>query len=171
MIAFYLMDDKCIKVFTLIAKAPCMKSLFNVTDTSEIIERIEKLQPAGKALWGKMNVAQMLAHCQMPFGVFFGEAKQKRGLAGTLFGALAKRRMLHEGQFAKNLPTAKNFIIKGDRNFDEEKVKLIDYIKRFNSSADRHTTHKHPFFGKMSGNEWAVLTYKHLDHHLRQFNV
>jgi hypothetical protein len=165
------MADKLLKVLTLIAKPSCMKNLFNVTDTKEVIDRIEKLQPESKAQWGKMNVAQMLAHCQMPFAVFFGDAEQKRGIAGTLFGALAKKRMLHDGQFAKNLPTAKNFIINDARDFQTEKERLINYIDRFNNSADRHTTHKHPFFGKMTGNEWAVLTYKHLDHHLRQFNV
>ncbi|MEP6513238.1 MAG: DUF1569 domain-containing protein [Parafilimonas sp.] len=27
----------------------------------------------------------------------------------------------------------------------------------------------HPFFGKLKAEEWRTLTYKHLDHHLRQF--
>jgi hypothetical protein len=29
----------------------------------------------------------------------------------------------------------------------------------------------HPFFGRLSGDEWGRLIYKHLDHHLRQFGV
>jgi hypothetical protein len=95
----------------------------------------------------------------------------RRGLAGILFGAMAKKRMLHEGQFAKDLPTAKEFVIVTDRDFEQEKQRLINTIKRFTSSADPHSTQQHPFFGKMSGNEWSVLTYKHLDHHLRQFGV
>jgi len=28
----------------------------------------------------------------------------------------------------------------------------------------------HPFFGKMTGNQWNVLIYKHVVHHLEQFN-
>jgi hypothetical protein len=27
------------------------------------------------------------------------------------------------------------------------------------------------FFGRMSGAEWGVTQYKHLDHHLRQFGA
>ena len=29
----------------------------------------------------------------------------------------------------------------------------------------------HPFFGAMTSEEWSVLMYKHLDHHLRQFGA
>ncbi|MDZ7606591.1 MAG: DUF1569 domain-containing protein [Cyclobacteriaceae bacterium] len=29
----------------------------------------------------------------------------------------------------------------------------------------------HPFFGKMSREQIGQLSYKHLDHHLRQFNA
>jgi LPS sulfotransferase NodH len=33
------------------------------------------------------------------------------------------------------------------------------------------TTHPHSFFGRLTAEEWAILMYKHLDHHLRQFGV
>jgi len=33
------------------------------------------------------------------------------------------------------------------------------------------TKHPHSFFGKLTPEEWAILSYKHLDHHLRQFGV
>lgn len=148
-----------------------MQNLFSQTDAGVVINRIESLQPANQPIWGKMNVAQMLAHCQVPFLYYFGERKQKRELMAILFGAMAKKKMMHDGAFKKNLPTAKDFIITGERDFEKEKRQLIGMIKRFTSTADPHTTQQHPFFGKMSGNEWAVLAYKHLDHHLRQFGV
>ncbi len=39
-----------------------MKNIFNQSDTIELINRIEKLTPESKPKWGKMAVAQMLAH-------------------------------------------------------------------------------------------------------------
>jgi hypothetical protein len=33
------------------------------------------------------------------------------------------------------------------------------------------TTHPHAFFGSLTPDEWAILMYKHLDHHLRQFGA
>jgi hypothetical protein len=29
----------------------------------------------------------------------------------------------------------------------------------------------HPFFGPLKAEQWAILMYKHVDHHLRQFGV
>jgi Protein of unknown function (DUF1569) len=31
--------------------------------------------------------------------------------------------------------------------------------------------HPHPFFGPLKPQQWALLMYKHVDHHLRQFGV
>jgi hypothetical protein len=33
------------------------------------------------------------------------------------------------------------------------------------------TTSPHSFFGRLTPEQWAILTFKHLDHHLRQFGV
>ncbi|MGH9801334.1 MAG: DUF1569 domain-containing protein, partial [Blastocatellia bacterium] len=30
---------------------------------------------------------------------------------------------------------------------------------------------EHPAFGKLSTKDWGALTYKHMDHHFRQFGV
>jgi hypothetical protein len=40
-----------------------MNNLFNPSDTSEILTRLSKLQPDAQRHWGKMQVNQMLAHC------------------------------------------------------------------------------------------------------------
>lgn len=56
-----------------------MKNLLDQKTSKEIIERINKLKPDSQAQWGKMNVAQMLAHVQTPLMVLFGEMKLKRG--------------------------------------------------------------------------------------------
>ena len=40
-----------------------VKSIFDAQAQTEIFERINKLTPQSQALWGKMNVAQMLKHC------------------------------------------------------------------------------------------------------------
>jgi hypothetical protein len=56
-----------------------MESVYNTADNSELLARIGKLSPESKAQWGKLNVAQMLAHCQVPLHVAFEEVHLKRG--------------------------------------------------------------------------------------------
>jgi hypothetical protein len=86
-----------------------MNSLFDTSISSQIIQRIQKLQPASQPQWGKMSVAQMLAHCQRPFKAFFGEEKMKRGLMGILFGKMAKKKLFSNKPWSHNLPTAPEF--------------------------------------------------------------
>ena len=42
-----------------------MKNVFDPAVTAELIHRIEQLNPQSPALWGKMSVDQMLAHCNV----------------------------------------------------------------------------------------------------------
>ena len=149
-----------------------MKSLFNAPDSQELVDRINLLTAASKPLWGKMQVAQMLAHAQQPLKVALGELKLKQGVMGFLFGKMAKRQLLAGADMKRNLPTAREFLVKTDVLFDEEKKKLIALVQRFYQSGPQGLTKEdHPFFGKLTTEEWDKLQYKHLDHHLRQFGV
>jgi hypothetical protein len=148
-----------------------MPSLLNTHDNEVIVNRISKLTPDSPAQWGKMNVSQMLAHCQAPMRVVFGEATVKRGLIGMLFGGIAKKKMVNFDPFSKGLPTDPTFIVNRPVNFNEEKGKLIVMVERFHDHPEQIQDSKHPFFGKMTREEWDTLGWKHLDHHLRQFGV
>jgi hypothetical protein len=148
-----------------------MRNLFDEKSIQEVIKRLNQLQPDKPPIWGKMNAAQMLAHCQEPFRVYFGETKIRQSFIGRIFGPLAKRKLYSNKPWPKNLPTAKGFKIADEREFDKERCKLISQVQRFSTSGILINTPRHPFFGKMNADEWSHLAYKHLDHHLQQFGV
>ena len=108
-----------------------MKSLFEPEVTREMVDRINRLTPDTKPLWGKMRVEQMLAHMQPPLRVALGEEKLKKGLMGFLFGKIAKKQMVNEAPLKKYLPTAPSFIVKDEKNFEEEKNRVVDLVQRF----------------------------------------
>lgn len=147
-------------------------SIFNRENNQAFINRINNLQVDSKRQWGKMNVSQMLAHCRQPLLVASGELKLKRSILGLLFGNWAKKKFITQENFDKDLPTDKSFIIKDERNFAEEKNALINLVRRFETTGPGIITLlPHPFFGKLSKEEWDSLQTKHLDHHLKQFGV
>ena len=149
-----------------------MKNLLHKETTDEVIARIDRVTADTKPLWGKMNAAQMMAHCQAPIKVSFGEAKQSGRLMGILFGPWIKRVVLSEKPFKHGLPTHKSFLVTDDRNFDEEKLRLQEHIRKFFSyGKDKIGKYPHPFFGRMTPDEWGTSMYKHLDHHLKQFGA
>ncbi len=149
-----------------------MKSVFNPADNAEIIERINKLTPTTPALWGKMNAAQMLTHCQPFIRIAIGELKLKRAFIGLIFGKMAKKKILADGPLEKNMPTLPQAKITWDVDFEEEKAKLIELVARLPKLGyDGLINEPHPFFGKLTNQEWDQLNTKHLDHHLSQFGV
>ncbi|MEO8517107.1 MAG: DUF1569 domain-containing protein [Flavobacterium sp.] len=149
-----------------------MPSIFNKTDNQEIISRIEKLTPNTEPGWGKMNPAQMLSHCQCPMNVAFGDLSLKSNFILLLVGRLYKKKILAAPGFKKNSPTAPDFIRNGECNFETSKSELIQKINLFSELGEKAIkSYKHPFFGTMSAEEWDVLQWKHLDHHLKQFGV
>jgi len=149
-----------------------MKNLFDEQVNSEIISRVEKISYGTKAVWGKMTSGQMLAHCSIGLESALGDKVKKRSLIGLLFGKMAKKQVFSEKPFKQGLPTDKMFKINDDKNADDEKAKLIALITRFGKAgAEGMSKHPHVFFGELSPEEWGILQYKHLDHHLRQFGI
>ncbi|MBL8896839.1 MAG: DUF1569 domain-containing protein [Planctomycetes bacterium] len=149
-----------------------MPSLFSRADLDALISRIERLPAEQRPLWGKMNTAQMLAHCRAPLRVATGQQKLKRTLIGLLFGRLAKRQLLRAAPFAKNLPTDRSFLFSDANDTQLERDALIDELRRFHAGGVAGLSKDpHPFFGPLTPEEWDTLQWKHLDHHLRQFGV
>ncbi|CAM3526684.1 hypothetical protein FSS13T_20330 [Flavobacterium saliperosum S13] len=149
-----------------------MNNLFNPSDVSGILERIEKLTPDSPRQWGKMNAAQMLAHCNKSVETAMGQNFMKRLFIGRIIGTLLKTKVVIAKPFGKNSPTDKSYIFPDNCNFEEEKSKITASIRKFSEGGPSQcTTYPHPFFGKFTPEEWAVFQWKHLDHHLRQFGV
>ncbi|MBL8749915.1 MAG: DUF1569 domain-containing protein [Planctomycetes bacterium] len=149
-----------------------IESLFVRDDLARMLGRIQSLRPDTRRVWGKMSIAQMLAHCQQPLRVALGELPLKRSLIGVLFGRLAKKQLLAPKPWKQGLPTAPEFKITDERDFATEKQALLVLVKRFGEGGPAVVTKQpHPFFGPMTIDEWQQLQWRHLDHHLRQFGT
>jgi hypothetical protein len=150
-----------------------MKNLFESASVREVKERIENLRPESAAEWGSMSAAQALAHCTGGLEMALGDSMPPRALIGRLIGGVIKPMVLKdEVPMRRNSPTAKSLVIADDRDLAKEKERLTGMIDRFVAGGPAVCTqHPHAFFGKMTPQEWAILMYKHLDHHLRQFGA
>lgn len=149
-----------------------MNNLYNQNDVDGILTRLEKLTPNAERHWGKMNVGQMLAHVNVSLETAMGRNFPKRMFIGRLIGGFMKKKFLNEQPMTKNSPTDKNYVFTNQRDFDKEKANAIELIQTFyKNGAEKCTSHPHSFFGKFTPEEWAILQWKHFDHHLRQFGV
>lgn len=150
-----------------------MKNLFEAAKVEEVKQRIAQMKPDSERQWGKMNPAQALEHCSRGMEMALGDKTPPRVLIGRILGWIVKPRVMgNDEPLRRNSPTAKELVVQDERELVTERTRLYGLIDRFAAAGPAGcTTHPHAFFGRLTPEEWAILMYKHLDHHLRQFGV
>lgn len=149
------------------------KNLFDAKESQETIARINQLNHDTPPLWGKMNVAQMLAHCNVAYELVYTDKHPKpKGFKKFMIKLFAKNAVVGPKPYKKNSPTAPMFVISDKREFDIEKKRLIDHLEKTQELGEAYFNGKESHaFGALTTKEWNTLFSKHLDHHLRQFGV
>lgn len=149
-----------------------MKNLFEQNTADEIIARIDTLQPVTQRLWGRMDVAQMMAHCSAALDMASGQLILPRLFIGRLLGPFVKPIYTNEKPFSRGNPTDPKLVVSDQRDFLREQEQLKLKVRKFHEGGEaKCTRHPHPFFGALSPQAWGRGMYKHMDHHLRQFGA
>jgi Protein of unknown function (DUF1569) len=150
-----------------------MKNLFEATRVQEVKERIALLRPDSPRLWGTMNAPQAVAHCSAGLEMALGDKAPPRVFVGSLLGWIVKPLMLRNDEpMRRNSGTVRDLVVCDERDLTTERQRLLALIDRFATAGPAGcTAHPHTFFGRLTPDQWAILMYKHLDHHLRQFGV
>jgi len=150
-----------------------MKNMFEAADVEEVKGRLAQLRPDSERLWGTMNAAQAIAHCSLGIEMATGDVRPPRAMIGRILGPMVKPKVVgNDEPMRRNSPTSKELVVQNERDLEAERARLCGLIDRFfEAGAPGCTTHPHPFFGPLLPEQWAILMYKHLDHHLRQFGA
>jgi hypothetical protein len=149
-----------------------MQNLFDTRDRKDLARRLASLQPSSARQWGKMDVSQMLAHCAVALEVPCGDRVTPQRLLGRILAPFVRASVLGEKPMARNAPTSPEYRIADSRDFERERARLATLVDRFASLGPTGVDGVvHAFFGRLTGDEWSRLMYKHLDHHLRQFGA
>ena len=139
-----------------------------------MIARINKLTPDSQGEWGKMDVSRMLAHCCVTYEMVYEPDKHPKPnpIMRLILKLFVKKVVTGEKPFKKNSPTAPQFIMKSDKDFDVERSRLVAYIEKTQQLGEAEFDGKESVsFGILNKTEWNNMFYKHLNHHLTQFGV
>ncbi|MFM2225803.1 MAG: hypothetical protein RJA07_2005 [Bacteroidota bacterium] len=150
-----------------------MKNIFDKTVSTEVVNRIQSLTADTKPVWGTMSVDKMLAHCNVTYEFLYDNIHAKpNGVKKFILKLFVKNIVVSEKPYKKSSQTAPEFIIKDNKNFEQEKKRLVDYINKTQQLGEAHFDGKESHsFGTLNKTEWNNMFYKHLDHHLSQFGV
>jgi hypothetical protein len=119
----------------------------------------------------------MLQHLRLSALMAVGEmpvaSKHKRVL--QMFPL--KHLILYVFPFPKGAPTAAELKPVNGGSTDvaaavqEERAALLELLERIGTGLRDGVGPEHPLFGPLTWREWGVVTYKHADHHLKQFGA
>lgn len=148
-----------------------MGSILNDDQRTAICERINSVTSASVPRWGRMDAKAMLTHLRDSALMALGElpvaGKNKR-----VFQVFpVKHLILYVFPFPKGAPTAPELLVPDAAPVDAVRSEFVSLLERIGAGPREGYGPAHPLFGRLSFREWGVVTYKHTDHHLRQFGL
>lgn len=148
-----------------------MGSILNESDRAKICSRMRSLSASSTARWGGMSVTEMLQHLELSARMAVGDLKvaSKSKRAFQVFPL--KHLILYVLPFPKGAPTAPELHPGAATSLEEERAAVLALLDRIGVGPREGAGPAHPLFGPLSWREWGAATYKHVDHHLKQFGA
>jgi len=148
-----------------------MRSILNERDRAEINRRVRSLSAASTGRWGSMDVVGMLQHLRLSARMTLGDLPVPSANKRVFQVFPLKHLILYVLPFPKGAPTAAELKPVAAASLEEERTAVLELLERIGTGPHEGAGPTHPLFGPMTWREWGVATYKHADHHLKQFGA
>lgn len=148
-----------------------MGSIHNETDRTAICNRMRSLSTSSTGRWGSMDVTGMLKHLHLAALMALGEMEVPSANKRAFHMFPLKHLLLYVLPFPKGAPTAPKLKPEAAASMEEERAAVLRLIERLGTGPRDGAGPDHPLFGPLTWREWGVVTYKHTDHHLKQFGA
>jgi hypothetical protein len=146
-------------------------TILDEADRAAIRQRISTVTGASVARWGQMDAGAMLAHLRLSALMALGELPVACNSKRVFQVFPLKHLILHVAPFPKGAPTAPELLAREAPQVAAIQSELVSLMERIGRGPREGDGPVHPLFGRLSRREWGVATYKHADHHLRQFGA
>ena len=152
-----------------------MSNLFDAKTRAAVTARVERFRPDSARVWGRMTAHQAICHLSDAFRMSLNErpAAPVNSAFKPVIKFIALRLPLAwpRGRI-QTVPEAEQGV--GGTpplEFARDRDDLIALIERVGAAGAGQLCRTHPIFGAMTADLWGIWAYRHLDHHLRQFNL
>ena len=148
------------------------KNIYDPEHYDELLARIHRLTPDSTPGWGKMDVAQMFAHCAEVQEVMNGKQLQNTPFLARLFRGAIKKAVLSTKSYGRNAQTHPQYVVVTKQEFESSRNRFLESLDLASTSSKEEVLKtEHALFGRMTVEEKGWASYKHHDHHLKQFGV
>ena len=149
------------------------KNLFDAGVKDEVIARAMKLTAQSERAWGSMTPVEMLRHCSEALSATLSNYKASKPT--TLKQRVQRFMMLNViPEFPQGAKTPAPLDMKQNKivtlGLEKELQTFAERVNTFYNYKELFTS-SHPYFGNLSRKQWGIISWMHIDHHLRQFGV
>jgi len=146
-------------------------SLWEEAPRRELLERLSHLTAEVRPQWGKMTAPQMLTHVNDQFRMALGDLPTVPERLPIRYFPL-NNLVAYVLPWPKSSPTAPELLARIDQStWPVEVATFATLLSRFANLPRDAAWPLHPAFGRLSRRGWALLGYRHTDHHFRQFGA
>jgi hypothetical protein len=148
-----------------------MGSILSDVDRATLSGRIRSVSDSSRARWGRMSVGGMLQHLRLSARMAVGELPVRSANKRVFQVFPLKHLILYVAPFPKGAPTAEELKPGASASVEDERAAVLQLLERIGTGPHEGAGPAHPLFGPLTWREWGVATYKHVDHHLKQFGA
>ena len=146
-----------------------MTTVYDASARQKLHARIDALTVGARPRWGRMNVGQMVVHCDGHLRHSLGEHLTPVNKPIRFFPL--NLLIIYVLPTPKGLPTMNELRDPVAGSFEEDRKRLKDSLEKLGALPAGTRMPLHAAFGRIGHHAHGTLAHNHIDHHLKQFGV
>jgi hypothetical protein len=145
-----------------------MPTLRNESVRRDLAERLGRLTPESKPRWGTLDASRMMCHLGDALNEGLGGMQIPSAGPSVLRYFPMKQLAIHVIPLPKGAKAPRELLETAPGDFESDRRRVVERAEQL-AAAPRGAGPVHFLFGRLTNDEWNALSWKHIDHHLRQF--
>ncbi len=146
-----------------------MPTMRDAVGRKALVERLGRVTPESKAQWGRFDAARMMCHLGDALDEALGRRTIPRQGPAVLRHFPVKHLAIYVVPMPKGAKAPRELLAEEPGDFEANRRRVVEGIERM-AAMPRGKGPDHFLLGRMTYEQWNRLEWKHIDHHLRQFN-
>ncbi|MGB9031481.1 MAG: DUF1569 domain-containing protein [Acidobacteriaceae bacterium] len=147
-----------------------MPTLRNEADRKGLVERLGRVRPEAKAQWGSFDAPGMMSHLSAALDEGLGVLAVPPSGPWMMRHFPVKHLAVYVVPMPKGAKAPRELLARMPGDFEADRRGVVERMERV-AARPKGKGSTHFLLGLLTNEQWAALSWKHIDHHLRQFGA
>ena len=145
-----------------------MPTLRNEADRKGLVERLGRMRPEAKAQWGSFDAPRMMCHLSSALDEGLGTLEVPPAGPWMMRHFPVKHLAVYVVPMPKGAKAPRELLTRSPGDFEADRRGVLERMERV-AARPKGMGSTHFLLGRLTNDQWNALSWKHIDHHLRQF--